>query len=125
MNDARSQMGQIVVGDVSSMHRADYTYLGLGPASGLLPVVNSLFTLGVLEADYTEPDMKYTLTGTAGGTDPDIGDVYRGFDRFGRVKDYYWCDYGGSKDPRRRKHYRRMRIRRNQTPHDQENLRSG
>jgi len=51
-----------------------------------------------VEVDYTEPDIKYTLVGTAGGNDPDTGDIYRGFDRFGRVKDSYWYDYGSSTD---------------------------
>ena len=36
------------------------------------------------------------MVGTAGGNDPDTGDIYRGFDRFGRVKDNYWYDYGSS-----------------------------
>jgi len=36
--------------------------------------------------------------GTAGGNDPDTGDIYRGLDRFGRVKDCYWYDYGGNTD---------------------------
>ncbi|MFV2067066.1 MAG: hypothetical protein ACC645_08800, partial [Pirellulales bacterium] len=48
--------------------------------------------------DYTEPDIKYTLVGTAGGNDPDTGDIYLGLDRFGRVKDSYWYDYGSSTD---------------------------
>jgi len=33
-----------------------------------------------------------------GGTDPDSGDIYRGFDRFGRNKDNYWYDYNSSTD---------------------------
>jgi YD repeat-containing protein len=48
--------------------------------------------------DYTEPDIEYTLVGTAGGNDPDTGDIYRGLDRFGRVKDCYWYNYGTSTD---------------------------
>ena len=62
---------------------ADYSYLGLRT---------------FVEVDYTEPDVKYTLVGTAGGNDPDTGDIYRGFDRFGRIKDSYWYNYGGSAD---------------------------
>ena len=48
-----------------------------------------------------EPDLKYTLVGTAGGNDPDTGDIYRGLDRFGRVKDAYWRDYGAGADAAR------------------------
>ena len=53
---------------------------------------------------YAAIDVKHTLVGTAGGTDPDTGDIYRGLDRFGRVKDCYWYDYGSSTDILRIKH---------------------
>ena len=66
-NDAFSRVGGLVDDDAGSTHLADYSYLGL-----------STF----VEVDYTEPDIKYTLIGTAGGDDPDTGDMYRGFDRF-------------------------------------------
>jgi hypothetical protein len=62
---------------------AEYQYLGLG---------------SVVEVDYHEPDVRYTPVGTAGGNEPDTGDIYRGLDRFGRVKDSYWRDYGSSVD---------------------------
>lgn len=45
---------------------------------GLTPLVNYDY-LGVgtpIEADYLEPDLRHTLVGTAGGTDPDTGDIY-------------------------------------------------
>ncbi len=48
--------------------------------------------------------MKCTLIGTAGGTDPDTGDIYRGFDRFMRIKDQQWYDYGTVADADRIKH---------------------
>lgn len=51
-----------------------------------------------MEVDYTEPDICWTMIGTAGGNDPDTGDIYRGFDRFGRVKEHYWYDYSSSVD---------------------------
>ncbi|MDB5384527.1 MAG: repeat-associated core domain protein [Planctomycetaceae bacterium] len=54
--------------------------------------------------DYTEPQTKYTLIGTAGGDDPDTGDIYRGFDRFGQIKDSYWYNYGTSTDAERIKY---------------------
>jgi len=97
-NDALSRVGSIVDDDAASTHLADYSYLGLGPARGALPTVDSPFTSGAIEVDYTEPDIKYTLVGTVGGNDPDTGDVCRGLDRFGRVKDSYWYDYGSSTD---------------------------
>ena len=72
MNDAASRIQSIVDDDASSTHLADYEYLGTGT---------------FVEVDYTEPEIKYTLIGTAGGNDPDTGDIYRGLDRFGRIKD--------------------------------------
>ena len=83
MADALSRIESIVDDDVSSTHLADYSYLGL-----------STF----VQTDYTEPDVEYTLVGTAGGNDPDTGDIYRGLDRFGRIKDSYWYGYGSSAD---------------------------
>ena len=81
--DALSRIAGIVDDDGGSTHLANYSYLGLGT---------------FVEVDYTEPDVEYTLVGTAGGNDPDTGDIYRGFDRFGRVKDSYWYNYGSSTD---------------------------
>jgi len=75
--------------DASSTHLVDYSYLGLS---------------SFVETDYTEPETKYTLIGTAGGNDPDTGDIYRGLDRFGRIKDSYWRDYGSSTDTDRIKY---------------------
>jgi RHS repeat-associated protein len=98
MDDVLSRIGSIVDDDVSSTHLADYSYLGLGPVRGQLPTVHSPFATGAVEVDYTEPDIGWTMVGTAGGTDSDTGDIYRGFDRFGRVKDCYWYDYGSSTD---------------------------
>jgi hypothetical protein len=43
-------------------------------------------------------------SGTAGGNDLDTGDIYLGLDRFGRVKDSYWRDYGSSTDADRIKY---------------------
>jgi RHS repeat-associated protein len=83
--DILSRIAALIDNDAAT-HLADYTYLGLGT-----PVV----------VDYTQPDVKYTLIGTAGGDDPDTGDIYRGLDRFGRVKDAYWYDYGSSTDAAR------------------------
>lgn len=53
----------------------NYSYLGLSA-----PVL----------VDYTQTNVVYTLVGTGGGVDPDTGDIYKGLDRFGRVKDCRW-----------------------------------
>jgi len=81
--DAASRIASIIDDDVSSTHLADYSYLGIAT---------------FVEVDYTEPDIKWTMVGTAGGDDPDTGDIYRGFDRFGRNKDNYWYDYDSATD---------------------------
>ena len=81
--DAASRIASIIDDDVSSTHLADYSYLGLNT---------------FVEVDYAEPDMKWTMVGTAGGNDPDTGDIYRGFDRFGRNKDNLWHNYNTSTD---------------------------
>ncbi len=81
-DDSLSRIASLVDND-GTTHLADYSYLG-----------RNVF----VEVDYTEPDLKYTLVGTAGGNDPDTGDIYLGLDRFGRVKDSLWYDYGSSTD---------------------------
>jgi len=58
----------------------------------------------IIETDYTQPDVKYTLIGTASGDDPDTGDIYRRLDRFGRIKDSDWYNYGSSTDADRIKY---------------------
>jgi len=64
-------------------HLAEYTYLGLGM---------------VAKVDYTEPDLRMDLAhGT--GDDP-----FDGLDRFDRVIDLLWRDYGSSVDAERVKH---------------------
>jgi hypothetical protein len=74
-DDATSRVASIVDDDFGATHLADYEYLGLS---------------AIVEVDYTEPDVRYRLyDGTASGTDPDTGDIYRGLDRFGRVKDFF------------------------------------
>jgi RHS repeat-associated protein len=88
MADAMSRIAALVDDD-GTTHLANCSYLGLG---------------SIVEVDETEPDLRYTLVGTAGGDDPDTGDIYRGLDRFGRVKDLLWRDYGASSDVVRIKH---------------------
>ncbi len=55
---------------------AQYTYLGLGT---------------VVVEDYVEPQVKLDLWGGTSGE-------YQGFDRFGRIVDHLWRDYGSSAD---------------------------
>jgi RHS repeat-associated protein len=88
IDDAASRVASLIDNN-GTTHLADYSYLGLRT---------------FVETDYTEPDVKFTLIGTAGGNDPDTGDVYRGLDRFGRVKDSYWYNYASSTDADRIKY---------------------
>ena len=87
-DDALSRIASLIDNDGTS-HLADYLYLG---------------QRAFVEVDYPEPELKYTLVGTAGGNDPDTGDIYLGLDRFGRVKDSMWYDYGSSADADRVKY---------------------
>ena len=87
-DDALSRVASLIDND-GTTHLVDYSYLGGGS-----------FT----ETDYAAIDVKHTLVGTAGGNDPDTGDIYRGLDRFGRVKACHWYDYGSSTDILRIKH---------------------
>lgn len=82
-DDAICRIRSIIDDDASSTHLVDYSYLGV-----------SDFVI----SDYSEPDVMWTMVGTAGGDDPETGDIYHGFDRFGRIKDNYWRDYGGAAD---------------------------
>ncbi|MFN0052080.1 MAG: hypothetical protein ACKV0T_07810, partial [Planctomycetales bacterium] len=88
MADALSRVA-VQLGNDGVTRMPDYSYLGLGT---------------IVETDAGEPDLRYTLVGTAGGDDPDTGDIYRGLDRFGRVKDLVWRDYGSNVDAARIKH---------------------
>ncbi len=81
IDDCASRVAAIV--DDDSTHLADYQYLGQGT---------------FVECDHPEPEARWTLADLTGSNDPDTGDVYSGFDRFGRVKDNRWYDDGGSAD---------------------------
>lgn len=72
-NDMASRVGAI--GDDHDSEIVRYEYLG-----------KSFF----VETKYSEPGIRNTLVGTEGGDDPDTGDIYRGLDRFSRVKDLMW-----------------------------------
>jgi RHS repeat-associated protein len=86
INDAISRVDAVKDGATAL---AQYSYLG-----------GSAFVI----TDYTEPDINWTLADLAGSNDPDTGDIYSGFDRFGRVKDNRWYNYGTSSDTDRIKY---------------------
>ncbi|MES2790054.1 MAG: RHS repeat-associated core domain-containing protein [Planctomycetota bacterium] len=88
IDDAASRVASLIDDD-GTTYLVDYAYLG-----------DRTFVV----TDYSEPETRYTLVGTAGGDDPDTGDIYRGLDRFGRIKDSYWYDYGDSSDADRIKY---------------------
>ncbi|MGE0377508.1 MAG: hypothetical protein AB7I48_24080 [Planctomycetaceae bacterium] len=89
MNDAACRVNKFVDSDGGSTELAQYTYLGLGM---------------IVEVNHPQPDLKYTLVDTSGGTDPDTGDIYSGLDRFGRIKDCRWLDMTGPTDVARYKY---------------------
>jgi len=87
MPDATSRIASLLSAN-GQLHMADYAYLGLAT---------------IVEVD-TFPSLSYTLIGTAGGNDPDTGDIYRGLDRFGRVKDLVWWNSATSTNAARIQH---------------------
>jgi hypothetical protein len=88
INDASSRVGSLIDND-GVTHLADYSYLGEGR---------------IVEVSEPQPSLKYTMVGTAGGNDPDTGDIYRGLDRFGRVKDLEWYNTATASDGERVQH---------------------
>ncbi len=73
-NDVLSRLAAIK-DDGGTPVLASYEYLGAGT---------------VVEENYEQPDVKLDYTGTSHS--------YSGFDRFGRVVDHLWRDYGASAD---------------------------
>jgi RHS repeat-associated protein len=88
MADALSRIASLVDND-GATHLANYSYLGQGY---------------IVELSEPRPALLYTLVGTAGGNDPDTGDIYRGLDRFGRVKDLEWYNQTTASDVERIQH---------------------
>src|SRR5205823_4770809 len=86
--DAASRAASIIDND-GTTHLGDYMYLGAG---------------GIVVVAMPEPRIQCSLIGTAGGDDPDTGDIYRGLDRFGRVKDLLWCNSAGTTNLEEIKH---------------------
>ena len=81
MPDALSRIDSIQ--DDDSTVLAQYDYLG-----------QSTF----VNTDYTQPSIQWTMINLAGTNDPVTGDIYSGFDLFGRVKDNRWYNYGTDTD---------------------------
>ena len=75
-DDALSRVASLIDND-GSTHLVDYSYLGRNT---------------FVKTDYAEPDLRYDLAMGAGD------DPYDGFDRFGRIVDSRWYDYGSSAD---------------------------
>ncbi len=88
IDDASSRVASLIDND-GTTHLVDYSYLG-----------QNTFVI----ADDIEPEIKWTLADLTGTNDPDTGDIYSGFDRFGRIKDNRWYDYGSSTDVDRLKY---------------------
>ena len=83
-DDALSRVASLIDDD-GSTHLVDYSYLGVATR--------------FVKTDYTQPDVRCDLAhGT--GDDPCDGPL----DRFGRVTDLLWYDYGSSADLLRFKH---------------------
>ena len=75
-DDALSRVASLIDDD-GSTHLVDYSYLGRNT---------------FVQTDYPEPDLRYDLAMGAGD------DPYDGLDRFGRIVDSRWYDYGSSAD---------------------------
>lgn len=76
-----------------------YSYLGGSVTAPSLRIGTSQKSSArFVVSDYTEPEIKWTMVDLSGSNDPDTGDIYSGFDRFGRIKDSRWYNYGDSED---------------------------
>jgi len=79
--DVASRINAII--DDDDTHLVEYEYLGRGT---------------FVVADDIEPQVKWTLVDLAETNDLDTGDIYSGLDRFGRIKDNRWHNYGADED---------------------------
>ena len=75
-DDALSRVASLIDDD-GTTHLVDYSYIGRNT---------------FVKTDYAEPDLRYDLAMGAGD------DPCDGFDRFGRIVDSRWYDYGSSAD---------------------------
>lgn len=83
IDDCIGRIAAIVDSDAASTHLSDYAYIG-----------RNVFAV----VDYEQPEIKWTLADLSGSNDPETGYIYSGCDRFGRLKDVRWYDYGSSED---------------------------
>ncbi|MEZ5951680.1 MAG: hypothetical protein R3C12_21200 [Planctomycetaceae bacterium] len=94
MDDAASRVASLIDDD-GTTHLVDYSYLGRG---GSAQSVDAPFGRGFVIADSPQPEVPWTMMDLTGTNDPDTGDIYSGFDRFGRVKDNRWYNYDALAD---------------------------
>jgi RHS repeat-associated protein len=110
INDSASRVASLIDND-GVTHLADYSYLGgampsprlsprerrVGGEGASFPTLSSTFNRDtVVQVDSPQPGIQYTLVGIQGGNDPVTGDIYRGLELFGRVKDLIWAPTGSS-----------------------------
>ena len=88
INDSLSRIGSLIDND-GTTHLADYSYLGQNET---------------VIVSYAQPSVEYILASLTGTNDPDTGDIYSGLDRFGRIKDCRWYNFGNSTDVARLKY---------------------
>ena len=88
-NDDSASRVTSFIDDDGSTSLAGYSYLGKDE---------------IVAVSHGQPQLQFTLTDPAGGNDPDTGDIYTGFDRFGRVKDNRWINTALGSDVDRVKH---------------------
>lgn len=102
--DSASRIASIIDND-GTTRLADYSYLGASWRAGNSKsrMKSSLLTLAspfnpdtIVQVNSPQPGIQYTLVGIQGGNDPSTGDIYRGLDLFGRIKDLIWVQSGSS-----------------------------
>jgi len=81
-DDSASRITSLIDND-GSTSLAGYSYLG----KDVIVVVG-----------HDQPQLQFTLANPAGSNDPDTGDIYSGFDRFGRIKDNRWFNTASGSD---------------------------
>lgn len=81
ISDSASRVDGLIDDDSTTL--VNYAYLGLGTA---------------VQVTYPQPGIQYTLLGSGGGNDPVTGDIYKGLDLFGRIKDSRWFNTSTNDD---------------------------
>ena len=80
MNDALTRIGTLIDND-GVTQLANYSFLGLS---------------NIIQVSEPQPGLTYTLISITAGTDPVTGDIYKGLDLFGRIKDLIWTSTGSN-----------------------------